>query len=131
MSDTKPNPLKEGKDTSEGKLAQSTGWVAIVMMVAGLVVTYLPGLHESLAEGSTAYAICGMAITVAGLIVKLGSALGYTKSRTMIKVPLLEALKAENNAKANAIQRAALKEAREAQASMVDKPSQDPSGDAG
>lgn len=131
MSDTKPNPLKGGKDTSEGKLAQSTGWAAIVMMVAGLVVAYLPGLHESLAEGSTAYAICGMAITVAGLIVKLGSTLGYTKARTMIKERHLDALKAENNAKANAIQLAALKEAREAQASIVGKPSQDPSGDAG
>jgi hypothetical protein len=131
MSDAKPNPLKEGKDTSEGKLARSTGWVAIAMMIAGLVVTYLPGLHESLAEGSTAYAICGMLITVAGLVVKLGSALGYTKARTALKVPLLEALKAENNAKSNAIQRAALREAREVQAGMASKPPRDAADDAG
>ena len=122
MSETtpsRPNPLKEGKETSEGKLASRAGWVSIVMMVAGLITAYLPSLQEGMAETSHWYAICGMSVTIAGLVAQTLVSLGYAKSRTAIKVPLLEALQAENKAKGAAVQRAALADARKAQAELA------------
>ena len=122
MSETtppRPNPLKEGKETSEGKLASRAGWVSIVMMIAGLVTAYLPSIQEGMAETSHWYAICGMSVTVAGLVAQTLVSLGYAKSRTAIKVPLLEALQAENKAKGVAVQRAALADARKAQAEIA------------
>lgn len=104
MADEKTQPLKEGKDTSEGKLASKAGWIAIVMMVAGLITTYMPGLLEHLSEDTTIYVVVGGLIAVAGLVTKVLVTLGYARARTNLKIPLIEILKEQEANKGKAIQ---------------------------
>lgn len=100
----KPQPLKEGKDTSEGKIARSTGWVAIVMMVVGAITTYLPSLQERLAEDTQTYVVVGGIIAVAGLVGRVLVTLGYAKARTNLKLPLIDVIKEQEVNRGKALQ---------------------------
>lgn len=84
--------VKPGQMTSEFAAAQSGGVWGIVAMVLGLVVTFGDQILAALGHGTGSVAtIAGAVITVAGILLKTLTSLGYIKSRTDVKVASAEA----------------------------------------
>lgn len=80
----------EGKKTSEYEVAEKAGFLATVAMVAGVVVTLGAPMVNSLSQvfGTDAkvVAICGVILSVAGVLGRALASLGYSKARADVKV---------------------------------------------
>ena len=81
MADVKP-----GTETTEYKVAKSTGVWGIVTAICGLVVTTGSAVADALGADTTIGIIVGGIVGIAGVIMKSSSSLGYVKSRTDVKV---------------------------------------------
>ncbi len=82
--------VKSGRDTSEFAIAEKAGFWGSVAMVAGIIVTVgapaLNSLTEIFGADAKVVAIGGVAITVAGALLKVLTSLGYSKARADVKV---------------------------------------------
>ena len=82
--------VKSGRDTSEFAVAEKAGFWGSVAMVAGMVVTLGAPMLNSLTEvfGADAKVVVygGIIMTVAGIILKALTSLGYSKARADVKV---------------------------------------------
>lgn len=67
---------RSGSQTSEGKIVGKVQWASIVIMVMGLVETFLQNSESPWA---------GVAITACGLIAAVLTALGYAGTRAKTK----------------------------------------------
>lgn len=85
--------LREGRDTSEHAVIQKSMFMFILMSVAGVVMTFLPNMMEGMEQNGKWYVICGIVLAIAGIVVKAGTALGYAKSRTALKVRGIDVIK--------------------------------------
>lgn len=76
---------KDGKLTSEYATAKSTGWIAVSVVVVGLVLAFAPWIMN-VTEGTQAATWVGGILAAIGLASKVMTSLGYMKSRTDVKV---------------------------------------------
>ena len=83
MSENKD--VKPGEQTSEYKVAQSSGVWGVVAMILGFVVSSGSAVLQSLDIESQLGIVIGAVITTAGAFLKCFTSLGYIKSRTDVK----------------------------------------------
>jgi len=77
--------IKPGIETSEHKQTAWAGYLSIAAMICGMITVYLPQLIETLPGDSQAMTIAGVILTVAGLVGKVLTAMGYNAGRVRIK----------------------------------------------
>jgi len=79
---------ERGKLTTEYERTKSSGLIGTLLVLLGAITTLGPQLIAQFGggEGSMITVIAGAAIAVAGAVLKGLTDLGYTKSRTDVKV---------------------------------------------
>jgi hypothetical protein len=77
--------LPAGAETSEKAVAASSSAWGIVAMVLGMVVTLGGAVGAALGANTTAAVIVGAVVSVAGIVQKTLTDLGYIGSRTQVK----------------------------------------------
>jgi len=80
--------VKPGAETSEHEETKSAGRWGVIMMILGFLTTTVAQLLESvdLSDDSKIGIIAGAVLAIAGVAQKTLTSLGYTKSRTDVKV---------------------------------------------
>lgn len=78
--------MTTGKKTSEYAVAQSGGKWGVIALVLGVVIQLGSMITQSQGSDSTIGLVVGACVSVAGIVLKTLTSLGYIKSRTDVKV---------------------------------------------
>ncbi len=90
MADEANDPAKNGADTSEHTMAASVNLWGTILAVLGVVTSIGASVIPALGDNSKIGIIAGAIVACAGAIAKALASLGYSASRSAVKVAQIE-----------------------------------------